>query len=189
MSLPLFWLVLPISALAQLNGYSQTVWITDVTSSVDEGRSISFTVNREGRTDFDLSVSVNIAPDSPITGFDILDGGDDIDGVDVTVTIANGSTSATGSIYTLNNAVVNADVALTLEIRDTDGVLTPDSRTRPSSAASTVNNGVDRYVLGVRLASPRILCARLPKVRVSKSCSCDVSDIPSEIRFKLVLTL
>ena len=153
LALPLLWLALPISALAQVTNYSQNVWISEVTSSVDEGEHISFVVNREGRTDFPLDVTVNIAPDSPIEGFHILDGGDDTDGINVTVTIANGSTSATGGIYTINNAVVNAAVALTLEIKDTNGVITPDSRTRPASARSTVNNGVDRYVLGVRLAS------------------------------------
>ena len=149
--LPFALLLWPTVGLAQ----DQVVWLSDVTTAVNEGGEISFTVNLyAGLVINDLNVTVNIAPTSPIAGFNILSGGDDTDGVDVTLTIPRGDTSSIGSIATINNSIVNDDVRVELEIQVTAGVLVHDSVGTPGIAFATVANHDDEYELGVRLASP-----------------------------------
>ena len=152
-------LSLPTPVLAQ-----HLVWLSNVTESVDEGGTINFTVERFGISQVDLDVKVDIVPASPIAGFNIISGGDDTDGAEVTVTIPGGDLSASGSIGTINNSIVNVDVTITVSIDDTPteystpsnhpGSLSGESELL-ESATTTVRNGTDVYVTGVRLPSPK----------------------------------
>ena len=145
---------LPTAVVAQS---SQLVFLSDVTSSVDEGGTINFTVNRI--TDgLPLTVTVDIVPDSPIEGFNVIAGGDDTDGAQVTVTIPTGRTTVSGSIGTNDNSIVNDDVAITVSIDGSASAAywTSFSPSTPSSADVTVRNGDDVYALGVNLGSPGI---------------------------------
>ena len=150
-------LSLPAPVLAQTD---PLVWFSDVAESADEGGTIAFTINREehqGAGDaLPVSVKVDVVPATPIEGFNIISGGDDTDGIELTVNMAAGETSATGSIGTINNSIVNDDVVLNLSI-DSDsgtGYATQHTGPRPPTATSTVKNGTDEYVLGVRQRSP-----------------------------------
>ena len=145
--LPSLILAALTAGLAQAQDADQSVSLSDVTSSVDEGGTIFFTVRREGATDSDLNVTVNIAPTFAINGFNLLEGGDAVDGADVTVTIPKDSSSEVGRIETIDNTIVNTDTNHRLVIQKTDGVRPGDDAT----AFVTVNNGDDVYALGVRI--------------------------------------
>ena len=148
--LSLVFLVLPISGLAQT---SQSVWLSNVSASVNEGGYISFTVNRTTSPDSALDVTVNISPVTPIEGFNILLNGDDTDGIDVDVTIPANSSTATATVATIDDHIVNSDVSVEVEIEQTEGVLLIGTADRPLSATSRVVNN-DIYILGVTLEPP-----------------------------------
>ena len=139
-------LSLPAPILAQT---TQLVWLTNVTGSVAEGGSISFTVNRTDALNTSLAVTVDIVPDSPIEQFTVLSISE------VTVTIPGGEVSASRSIGTYDNLIVNDDVEITVSIdASSSSAYHTNSLIDPWSVASTVTNGDDAYVLGVRLPDP-----------------------------------
>ena len=149
-------LSLPAPVLAQTIDY--LISISNVTESVVEGGKINFTVNRYGIGPTDLDVKVDLVPVSPIDGFHVLSRGDDTDGASVTVTIPAGELSASGWMGTTDNFIVNEDVAITVSIDDSPSeyfTVSTDPDNLAESATTTVRNGTDVYVTGVRLPSPK----------------------------------
>ena len=151
-------LALPTEGFAQED--LPTVWLESVTSSVDEGGTIHYTVRRSGNTSGTTYVVVRARPNFPDADgdgdtrddrFDILTlGGLFLRDVRQTHGFASGATSISSYFETLDNTLVNLDVPVTVSI-----IADPSSyvlsTTQDTSVQSRVDNDSDAYTMGVRL--------------------------------------
>ena len=128
----------------------QIISIHFAPESVNEGGSFDFQVRRTA-SDGDnysqsLQIELEIAPVSPIEGFNILSGGDDTDGLEQTITFKAGERYVSTTVSTLDNGIVNDDVQIRITMKANDNATQPNEQD-----VLVVNDDV--YTLQVKLVT------------------------------------
>ena len=130
----------------------QIIGIHFAPESVNEGDSFRVQVRRYATGDDDysesLEIELEIAPVSPIEGFNILSGGDDTDGLEQTITFKADEKYVWMTVSTLDDDIVNDDVQIRITMKANDNATQP----QPGIPDFLVVND-DVYTLRVRLVT------------------------------------